>query len=112
MENIKFESKRTPYQVPDGFFEDFRGKLSQRIEKEKQETQKLDSWNSKQCCFSAVAIIVTFSIAINSSSQDRLYERDIAALAESPEKYMSDEKLEAWVDFYENDLFINAQYSN
>ena len=111
MENIKFESKRTPYQVLDGFFEDFRGKLSQRIEKE---NRKRRSWilGISSSVAAAVAIIVTFSIAINSSSQDRLYEQEIAALAESPEKYMSDEKLEAWVDFYENDLFINAQYSN
>ena len=111
MQNIKFESKRTPYQVPDGFFEDFRGKLSQRIEKE---NRKRRSWilGISSSVAAAVAIIVTFSIAINSTSQDWLYEQEIAALAESPEKYMSDEKLEAWDDFYENDLFINAQYSN
>lgn len=111
MEKKFFENKNTPYRVPETFFDDFHGRLSAKI-KEEKERRRSKILRIVGSAAAAVLIVVTTTIAVNEGRQHRLHEQELAALAESPEKYMSDEKLEAWVDFYENDLFINAQYSN
>ena len=82
-----FESKNTPYRVPETFYDDFRESLSARI-REENNRRRSKILRIISSGAAAVLIVVTTTIAITESRQHQLHERKMAALAESPEKYM------------------------
>lgn len=128
MENI-FDKvgKRTPYRVPDGFFQDMEEAIKDRTVR-KSSTGFFSS-NGWRAMAAAVAALVVGLVAL--SLLDRAPESSPMALADSlghsesvlmaqggeaetdevgDEQYLSDEDLEVMIAFYECDPFMEYDY--
>lgn len=98
------DNKRMPQRVPEGFFEQMEGKILMRaaMEKRRRKTRFITMASS----IAAIAIIVMGIFMYFNSQHTTLSNNTAIAQAANPEKYMTDDELEAWITFAENDIFL------
>lgn len=97
------DKNRLPQRVPEGFFEQMEGKILMRaaMEKRRRKTRFIAMASS----IAAVAILVA-GIFIYMNSQRSTLNNNAVVAQVAPEKYMTDEELDAWITFAENDIFL------
>lgn len=97
--------RRSPYTVPDGFFE----QAEERLHKEISRRRRLRIVRLTASAAAVVAIVVAAGYSLRSAVSDDLSAATIQQIAEAPEKYMSDEELQQWVAFAESDIYFDEQ---
>ena len=97
--------RRSPYTVPEGFFE----QAGERLHKEISRRRRLRIVRLTASAAAVVAIVVAAGYSLRSAVSDDLSAATIQQIAEAPEKYMSDEELQQWVAFAESDIYFDEQ---
>ncbi|MDD5871253.1 MAG: hypothetical protein PUC77_07195 [Bacteroidales bacterium] len=97
--------KRTPYTVPEGFFE----QAGERLSKEISRRRRLRFVRLTASAAAVVAIVVAVGYSLRRAASDDLSAAAIQQIAEAPEKYMTDEELQQWVAFAESDIYFDEQ---
>ena len=113
--------KRTPFRTPDGFFENVRTDILKRAEKERRakKFRRLRWGISIALAAAAVWCGFLFFPAGHTGPEPRALENEwTAQLTEGTDimelylQGLSDEELEAWVDFSENDIYYELTTQN
>lgn len=97
--------KRTPYTVPDDFFES----AAERLRKEIARRRRMRIVRLTASAAAVVAIVVAVGYSLRRAASDDLSAAAIQQIAEAPEKYMTDEELQQWVAFAESDIYFDEQ---
>ena len=119
--------KRTPYEVPEGFFQDMEERIKgATVGRQTQRSHTRAGWRAAAAAAAALAVgLIGFALL------DRTHEGDRLAMADSlsqmnlvqaeaqeweeddevgDEQYLSDEELEARIAFYDCDVFMDYDY--
>ncbi|WP_195552871.1 hypothetical protein [Bacteroides eggerthii] len=107
--------KKTPYRVPEGFFEEMQREVQKRTYADKPASRRL--WIAVPTSIAVAAALIGFLFMPSHFRQNDTGEADLQRLdtenymaAISVDKWireMSDEELEELVSFSENDMFLN-----
>ena len=111
--------KRMPFRTPEGFFEKMQAETLARVEAEKRKKKLYRLKIGITAVLSAAAIwcgAMFFFPPQTSDSVQQGFENELLANVEDPmELYlqqMSDEELEAWIEFSENDIYYELITEN
>lgn len=111
--------KRMPFRTPEGFFEKMKAETLARVEAEKRKKKLYRLKIGITAVLSAAAIWCGAMFFFPTQSSDPLQPRignELMANVEDPmELYlqqMSDEELEAWIEFSENDIYYELITEN
>lgn len=99
--------KKTPFTVPDGFFETMHSDIVKAVEKEQRRKHRatIITWAMSAAAVLAIALI-SLSVLRPSTSN---HTQDM--LANNSDTYvtnMSDEELDMWITLTNNDEFLNC----
>lgn len=107
--------KKTPYRVPEGFFDDMQREVQKRTYADKPANRRL--WIAASTSIAVAAVLIgflfmPFHFRQNDPGRTDLQRPDTEnyTAAISADKWireMSDEELEELVSFSENDMFLN-----
>ena len=113
--------KRTPFRTPEGFFERMQAETLRRVEEEKRR-KKLYRLKWGVSAALAIAAMVCGFILFPVTPSDVVEPSDgnewVAQLSDDTDaldlyfQYLSDEELENWVEFSENDIFYELTTQN
>ena len=113
--------KRTPFRTPEGFFQRMQAETLKRVEEEKQ-IRKFARFKWGVSMALAVAAMVCGFIFFPAAPSDGIeptYEDEwLAQLSDDTDamdlylQHLSDEELEEWMEFSENDIFYELTTQN
>ena len=113
--------KRTPFRTPEGFFQRMQAETLKRVEEEKQ-IRKFARFKWGVSMALAVAAMVCGFIFFPATPSDGIeptYEDEwLAQLSDDTDamdlylQHLSDEELEEWMEFSENDIFYELTTQN
>ena len=111
--------KRMPFRTPEGFFEKMQAETLARVEAEKRKKNLYRLKIGITAVLSAAAIWCGAMFFFPTQTADpvqQVFENELLANVEDPmELYlqqMSDEELEAWIEFSENDIYYELITEN
>ena len=111
--------KRMPFRTPEGFFEKMQAETLARVEAEKRKKKLYRLRIGITAVLSAAAIWCGAMFFFPTQMSDPVqqgFENELLANVEDPmELYlqqMSDEELEAWIEFSENDIYYELITEN
>ena len=111
--------KRMPFRTPEGFFEKMQAETMVRIKAEKRRKKLYRLKIGITAVLSAAAIWCGAMFFFTTQTSDPVqqgFENELLANVEDPmELYlqqMSDEELEAWIEFSENDIYYELITEN
>ena len=113
--------KRTPYRVPEGFFERMQAETMERVaeEKRKKKIYRL-KWGVSMALAVAAMVcgFIFFPSAPTGVAEPDYTKEWLAQMTGDTDEMdlylqgLSDEELEAWVEFSENDIFYELTTEN
>ena len=113
--------KRTPFRTPDGFFERMQAETMKRVAEEKRK-KKLYRLKWGVSVALAIAAMVCGFVFFPSAPTEVVYPANtsewMAQMTDGADEMdlylqdLSDEELEEWVEFSENDIFIELTTEN
>lgn len=123
--NFEEIGKRTPYRTPEGFFENVQANILKRADEERRRrSRKPVRWSIALPAMMAIAAMVCGFVFLTgnpteTSVQDMSVEW-VAQLADDADVMdlyihdLTDEELEEWIEFSENDIYyeLTTQNSN
>ena len=113
--------KRTPFRTPDGFFQRMQAETLKRVEEEKRRKKlyRLKWGVSVALAIAAMVCGFIFFPAAPSDGIEPTYEDEwLAQLSDDMDamdfylQHLSDEELEEWMEFSENDIFYELTTQN
>lgn len=109
--NLNNIGKRMPYYVPEGFFEHMHDQLLSTA-KQSEDKRKFN-FRYKWIAAAVIVLIASISFMVSQWTGKNKQEQAIAMINETeyPETMLPDEELDSWVEFTEEDIFIN-NFSN
>ncbi|MEY8688177.1 hypothetical protein AB9N12_19335 [Bacteroides sp. AN502(2024)] len=103
--------KRTPYRIPDGFFEDVQRKVMERAGVKQHRKSHMKLIISTVIAAAAVWVGFLFASSLKQADEAKTPSSNVLANGMEPVdrwiKELSDEELEELVSFSENDIFLN-----
>ena len=113
--------KRTPFRTPEGFFQRMQAETLKRVEEEKRRKKlyRLKWGVSMALAIAAMVCGFIFFPAAPSDGIEPTYEDEwLAQLSDDTDamdlylQHLSDEELEEWMEFSENDIFYELTTQN
>ena len=113
--------KRTPFRTPEGFFQRMQAETLKRVEEEKRRKKlyRLKWGVSMALAIAAMVCGFIFFPAAPSDVIEPTYEDEwLAQLSDDTDamdlylQHLSDEELEEWMEFSENDIFYELTTQN
>ena len=113
--------KRTPFRTPEGFFERMQAETMRRVEEEKRRKKlyRLKWGVSMALAIAAMVCGFIFFPATPTDVVEPSYENEwLAQLSDGTDamdlylQHLSDEELEEWMEFSENDIFYELTTQN
>lgn len=112
--------KRTPFRTPEGFFEKMQAETLKRVAEEKQKTKIYRLKWGVSLALATAAMLCGFLFLPSTQSPDTYQPSSINWVAQtygSDEmdlyvQELTDEELEEWIEFSENDIFYEVTTTN
>ena len=101
-DNLNNIGKRLPYEVPEGFFDTMHGRILAQTARKSRPFLAV-RWIAAAA---VVAIVASTAFFVLRHTNQTGISTEKTALAESAEQYFTDEEIESWVAFYDDDMFL------
>ena len=112
--------KRTPFRTPEGFFEKMQAETLKRVTEEKRKTKLYRLKWGVSLALAAAAMLCGFLFLPSTQSPDTHQPSSTNWVAQTYGndemdfylQELTDEELEAWIEFSENDVFYEVTTTN